>query len=319
MTITAVLTNYQYGRFLEDAVRSVLDQAPAPLEVLIVDDGSTDDSRGRIKPFLERVEWIELPHAGQAAALNAVLPRCRGDLVAFLETDDVWTPGKLAAVAAAFEAEPGLAAVQHALIQADAKLNPLPTALPREPLKWTLPDWLAGKTLLTGMSGLAVRRSILEQVLPLPADVFTACDELFQPRLLKQGPIRHIPGSYGLRRLHGANQYGGLRGDPGRLRSWLDVRGRLDAHREAFLRENGLALSESRRRSLAQERAELELFLHRLEGRPVEALAGWVRAFGLCEEPCRAAFKALTLSAALVSPRLWLSLHAAYERRSARP
>jgi len=315
---SAVLTNYQYGRFLEEALRSVLDQTPAPLEVLIVDDGSTDDSRERVKPFLDRVQWVEVPHGGQAAALNAVLPRCKGDWVAFLETDDVWTPGKLAAVAAAFEAEPDLAAVQHALVQADAKLAPLPTVLPKEPLKWTLQDYLAGTTLLTGMSGLAVKRSILDKILPLPADVYTACDELFQPRLLKLGPIRHIPGSYGLRRIHGANQYGGLRGDLKRLEAWLALRDKLDAHREAFLKENGLTLSESLRRRIASERFELELFRHRLEGRPVEALVDWVNAAGLHEEPCRAAFKALALSAALLSPKLWLALHAAYERRSAR-
>ncbi|MBI5245176.1 MAG: glycosyltransferase [Elusimicrobia bacterium] len=313
--LSAVLTHYNCGRFLPDAVRSVLSQSEPPEEILVVDDGSTDDSRDRIKPFLDKVRWIEAAHGGQAAALNKVLPLCRGDWIAFLETDDVWDRGKLAAVAAALKAEPDLAAVQHGLMQADSELRPLPTPAPAEPMRWTLEDFLAGRTLLTGMSGLAVRREALQKLLPLAADITTAVDDYLQPRLLKLGPMRHLPGTLGLRRLHGANQYAGVRSDLKRLSAYLVVRGRLDAHREAFLRENSLALAREFQFRLERERAELEFFGRRLEGRFIEALADLVRVVSLCRTPGYAAFKALSLAAALVSPALYLSLYGFYERR----
>lgn len=313
--LSAVLTHYNYGRFLPDAVRSVLGQSEPPGEILVVDDGSTDDSRDRIKPFLDKVRWIEAPHGGQAAALNRVIPLCRGDWIAFLETDDVWDTGKLAAVAEAIRAEPDLAAVQHGMMQADAELRPLPTPAPPEPMRWTLEDFLAGRTLLTGMSGLAVRREAQLKLLPLATDIPTAVDDYLQPRLLKLGPMRHLPGTLGLRRLHGANQYAGVRSDLKRLNAYLEVRDRLDAHREAFLRENGLRLGDEPRRRLDRERAELEFFGRRLEGRFVEALADWVRVVSLCGTPGYAAFKALSLSAAMVSPALYLFLYGVYERR----
>jgi len=313
--LSAVLTHYNYGRFLPDAVRSVLGQSEPPGEVFVVDDGSTDDSRERIRPFLDNVRWIEAPHGGQAAALNAVIPLCRGDWIAFLETDDVWEEGKLAAVRAAAEAEPDLAAIQHALMQADEQLRPMPTALPARPLRWSLDDFLAGRTLLTGLSGLAVRRETFMRLFPLPTDIYTAVDDYLHPRLLKLGPMRHIPGSYALRRIHGSNQYAGIRSDLKRLSAFLELRDRLDAHLEAFLRENGLALVEERRRLLRRERLELELFRHRLEGRLTASLADWAGIVGLCGSAGYAAFKALAFSAAVVSPALFLSLQAFYERR----
>lgn len=79
------------------AVRSALDQKPAPLEVLVIDDGSTDGTELVARSFPERVRFITQSHAGPAAARNRGILAARGKYIAFLDADDYWLPGFIAA------------------------------------------------------------------------------------------------------------------------------------------------------------------------------------------------------------------------------
>lgn len=314
-SVSAVLSNYNGGRFLREAVRSALEQEFPPLEVLVVDDGSTDGSLGRLGSYRDRVRWLGLPHAGQAEALNAALAQCRGEWVAFLETDDIWDAGKLAWVRRCAQEVPAPASVQHAMRQVDARLRPLPTALGYGDAHWRLEDFLEGKTLLCGLSALAVRRDLLRRLLPLPADLITCVDEYLQPRLLALGPMRHFQGALGSRRVHGANFYAGIRTDPKRLAPYLKLRRGLDRHLLDFLEGQGARLSPKFRRRKTIERLELEFFLCRGTGDWFSALARLKDALLACGFGPYAAFKACALAAALVSPGLYETLHGAYERR----
>ncbi|MFA6092454.1 MAG: glycosyltransferase family A protein [Elusimicrobiota bacterium] len=313
MRFSAVITHYDCGRFLPDALRSVLAQEPAPLEVLVVDDGSTDDTRERVRPFLDKIRFIERPHAGQAAALNAALPLCLGDWVVFLESDDVWSPGKLRILSRAAGQDPRLSAIQHSLLQTDERLRPLPTELPSASLRWTLEDFLADRTLLTGMSGLAVRREVLLGLLPLPEELLTCVDEYLQPRLLAVGPILHLPGSHALRRVHGANHYAGVREDLDRLRAYLRLRRSNARLREDFLKEKGLCASKARLFRESREESEFELFLARLEHRWSDALS-CLRGLACRYRGGYAAFKILTLGLAVLSPGIYCAAHRFYEK-----
>ncbi|HVU25335.1 MAG TPA: glycosyltransferase family 2 protein [Opitutus sp.] len=101
--ISLVTTNFNYGRFLEATLRSVLDQAYANLEYIVIDGGSTDDSVPIIKRYADRLAyWESLPDAGQAHALNKGLRRCTGEIVGFLNSDDLHRPDTLARVARLF-------------------------------------------------------------------------------------------------------------------------------------------------------------------------------------------------------------------------
>ncbi|MEA2124021.1 MAG: hypothetical protein QOI80_803 [Solirubrobacteraceae bacterium] len=101
-TVSVVIPTYQRPDACERALRSVLSQEPAPLEVLVCDNGSGDDTESRFRAWAEReplVEYARIPvNSGTPApARNEGVRRARGEWVAFLDDDDEWLPGKLAA------------------------------------------------------------------------------------------------------------------------------------------------------------------------------------------------------------------------------
>jgi Glycosyl transferase family 2 len=99
-SFTVVIPAYQAAGFVADAVRSVLAQTKPPVEVLVVDDGSTDDTAETLRPFDGAVRLLRIPHGGPSAARNAGLHAATGDFVAFLDADDVYQPEFLAALGA---------------------------------------------------------------------------------------------------------------------------------------------------------------------------------------------------------------------------
>src|SRR5947209_2263946 len=96
MTSTSAVIPVRNGaEYIADAIRSVLDQTAPPLECLVIDDGSTDATPEIVRSFGTRVAYVCQSHAGVSAARNHGARRARGELVAFLDHDDVWLPTKL--------------------------------------------------------------------------------------------------------------------------------------------------------------------------------------------------------------------------------
>ncbi len=110
-SVSVVVTAYNHGRFIRQALDSVLAQTLWPAEVLVVDDGSTDDTRSILASYGERIKPILRANRGVAAARNEGVARARGELIAFLDADDVWSPEKLAVQANALRRHPGAAMV----------------------------------------------------------------------------------------------------------------------------------------------------------------------------------------------------------------
>lgn len=108
-TISVVIPTYNRARFLPAAVASVRAQSYPCDEILIVDDGSSDDTAEVVAALGPGVRLIRQANAGPAAARNRGIDEARCDLVAFLDTDDRWLPGKLAAQVELFRREPALA------------------------------------------------------------------------------------------------------------------------------------------------------------------------------------------------------------------
>src|SRR5438105_2827141 len=108
MLATIVINNYNYARYLPDAIESALAQTHPQTEVIVVDDGSTDHSREIISSYGTRIQAIFQRNKGQAAALNRGFAQARGDVIFALDADDLLNPNTVTQVVAAFCQNPNL-------------------------------------------------------------------------------------------------------------------------------------------------------------------------------------------------------------------
>ncbi|MFO1149163.1 MAG: glycosyltransferase family 2 protein [Alsobacter sp.] len=118
MTVSVLINNYNYGRFVGRAIRSVLAQDHGPVECVVVDDGSTDDSREVIAGFAG-IKPVFKPNGGQTSAVIEGLAHCTGDIVIVLDADDSLDPQACSAVARAWRDDVSL--VQYRLRKVDAE------------------------------------------------------------------------------------------------------------------------------------------------------------------------------------------------------
>jgi glycosyltransferase involved in cell wall biosynthesis len=95
--ITVVIPTFNRRNFIVDAVKSVLSQDVDDLEIIVVDDGSTDRTQDVLKPCMKAIRYIYQDNQGVSAARNRGVRESRGELLAFLDSDDIWSPGKLKA------------------------------------------------------------------------------------------------------------------------------------------------------------------------------------------------------------------------------
>ncbi len=107
--ISAVIPTFNRGRLIQRAIESVLDQTEPPIEVIVVDDGSVDDTRERVAYFGDSVKYIYQENSGSAIARNRGIETAKSDWVALLDSDDVWLEEHLARVSQAIVATDGKA------------------------------------------------------------------------------------------------------------------------------------------------------------------------------------------------------------------
>jgi glycosyltransferase involved in cell wall biosynthesis len=128
-SVSVVIPAYNQGKFLRESINSALAQTHPPAEIIVVDDGSTDDTREQLKTFGDRVTYMFQQNAGPSAARNAGVRRARGEWVAFLDADDLWHRQKLEIQLSAVQQRKDVALVgsHPALTMADV-LAPTPKA-----------------------------------------------------------------------------------------------------------------------------------------------------------------------------------------------
>src|SRR4051794_10354756 len=93
-TVSVIVPAYNYERYLSLAIESALAQTHSPLEVIVVDDGSTDDTPRVLAAYGDRIRAIRQPNQGAGAARNTGIAASRGDYLAFLDSDDLWRRDK---------------------------------------------------------------------------------------------------------------------------------------------------------------------------------------------------------------------------------
>ena len=314
-TVSAVINNHNYGRFLGQAIESVLGQTyPAKLvELVVVDDGSTDGSRRVIESFAGRVKPVYQERGGQAAAINAGVRAATGEIVCLLDSDDWWREDKVSRVVERFRGEPDLGMVQHWCLEVDSALRPVPGRVPEAPPVYRLEDFLKGRTYFTGTTGLSFRREILRSVGLIPAGLTFCADEYLYTHAVFFAPVGTITELLAWRRIHAANLYAGFYRDPERLADLLRMRAILDSEMDQRLRSRGAAFSEGEARRRRAETRQEELFLRRYRGEWARAWECW-RELGRTWGGGYGLFKRASLLLAMVSPALYLSCFGLYAR-----
>jgi len=124
--VTAAIPTYNRARYLREAVESALAQTYENVEVVVVDDGSTDDTARVVEPYLDRIRYVRQANAGRSAARNRGIEEGRGVYVSFLDSDDRWLPDKLEHHVSVLEERAGVGMVHGHVDVIDHDGNPLP-------------------------------------------------------------------------------------------------------------------------------------------------------------------------------------------------
>jgi hypothetical protein len=221
---SVVIRSYNYAQFLGEAIDSALAQTYAPLEVVVVDDGSTDDSRAVIAAYAGRIRPVLKQNGGPRSATNAGFAASSGEVVLFLDSDDVLLPTAVE-VALGHLHDPTVAKVHWRMWEVDARRNRTGRLVPRKSLpEGALRDLvIANGPLVPGgswTSGNVWRRSYLERVLPMPEHETQPSDAYLNTLVPLFGGIRSVPEPQSEYRVHGSNAYASL---PASERSRLNL------------------------------------------------------------------------------------------------
>jgi glycosyltransferase involved in cell wall biosynthesis len=185
--VSVIIPAYNAGRFLAQAIDSILAQTRMPDEVIVINDGSTDNTLAVAQAYAPRVSVLSQPNGGISVARNAGVAASTGTLLAFQDADDVADPQRLALQVAAFEADPALDLVFAHIIQFRGSVT--------EPQQ---PGCIPGMAM--------VRRSAFDRVGPFDKDVKLAEFLDWYARAREQGlNERMLPEVLLRRRLHDDN------------------------------------------------------------------------------------------------------------------
>ena len=171
MLVSILIANFNYARYLAGAIDSALGQTHRDIEVIVVDDGSTDNSIDLIESYGARIVSAFKRNGGPTSAYNAAFERSRGDLLCLLDADDFFTPDKVEKVVAASRNAPDAYMIHHQLQIVDEAGKPVHAPFPRR-----VPDGhLRRRVIRSGgwfphavTSGLSFRRSYAERLFPIP-------------------------------------------------------------------------------------------------------------------------------------------------------
>jgi glycosyltransferase involved in cell wall biosynthesis len=161
--VSAIITTYNYARFLPDAIESVLAQSARHLEVVVVDDGSTDDTAAVVQRYADRgVRYVQRPHGGAGKARNAGLQVTSAPLIAFLDADDAWLPDRVAAGMAHLDRHPELALAAADAFACDEQMRPTAVVPAAKRPTGRMLDQLLVDNVVLNPSSVLVRRSAIE-------------------------------------------------------------------------------------------------------------------------------------------------------------
>ncbi len=157
--VSVVIPTYNHGHFVTEAVESALAQTYHPIEVIVVDDGSSDDTREILRCYGDRIRYVFQENKGLSAARNTGIRVARGEWIALLDSDDIWAAEKLETQLRCLDKHPS-AGLVGALNKSDASFGPPPVPLGCVTVR--VLDFLTSTPF--GPSSALIRRDVLEEV-----------------------------------------------------------------------------------------------------------------------------------------------------------
>lgn len=208
--VSVIIPTYNQARFIAGAIESVRaqDYPPERIEIIVIDDGSTDGTGEVVKGLGEDIKYHHQKNAGKAAATSAALERASGEYILNLDPDDQFLPGKVGKVAGIFEGYPGVIHVGHPVIYWD----------PEKETRWKerIPEQMLGRVLQGGTrlkesladndfygggSSFAGRAESLKKI-PFPGDIGFNVDAYMVFSLMNAGNSFYIREPLSLYRIH---------------------------------------------------------------------------------------------------------------------
>jgi glycosyltransferase involved in cell wall biosynthesis len=278
--VTIVTPSYNQADFLEDCLRSVLSQDYPPIEYLVVDGGSTDGSLEIIRRYADRLAWwVSEPDQGQAEAIAKGFDHARGEIIAWLNSDDILLPGAVTSALRVFQDHPEAGLVYGNAITIDARGRPLNRL---DFKNYNLLDLMSFRIIC--QPSVFMQRRVYEQVGGVDPGYHYMLDHHLWIRMAQVAPIVHTPQAWSAARYHpaakNASQAAGFSREIHRVLEWMErsqpFKPLIKKHRRQVL---GGAYRLSARYLLdgGSPGPALADYLHALWYRPAYALQHWHR------------------------------------------
>jgi glycosyltransferase involved in cell wall biosynthesis len=200
MLISIVTPSYNHVNFIEQTITSVLEQRGVDFEYIIIDGGSTDGTVDIIRRYADRLAyWVSEPDRGQTDAINKGFARAKGDILAWINSDDTYEPGAFAAAAAYLGQHPDVG-----LVYGDANfINAEGRVTGRFPAAQTDYRRLRQGYVHVPQQAAFFRAELWRRVGPLDPSFYFAMDYDLWVRLVRLAPLVYLPGLWANFRLHG--------------------------------------------------------------------------------------------------------------------
>ncbi|MDQ8193295.1 glycosyltransferase [Coraliomargarita sp. SDUM461004] len=209
-SLSIIINNYNYAEYIAACIQSALNQSQPAHEIIVVDDGSTDESLDIIKKFAPQVRLISQTNQGQAAAMNSGFAASSGELIVFLDADDCLHEEAVEHITHTWKN--GTAKLQYPLQIINragitlGQMPPDPKILPRGELLTTLLE--NGTYNWMPTSGNAFARETLSKIMPIPAEQFRISADLYLSICsVRYGLVQAAAKALGKYRLHGENAF----------------------------------------------------------------------------------------------------------------